>query len=203
MIVALSSKSGALSSTDLGNIAATRVVDELRRVPGLGDVVEFGSGYAMRIWLDPEHLASYGLSPNDVVAAIREQNAQTAGGSLGALPAVKGQLIDATIATEDRLKTEDEFRQVILRADTEGATVRLGDVARVELGAQSYATSASFNEKPMAGITIQLATGANALDTAEGVRQRMEGSLPEDVAWDAPSTRPRSWRFPSRRSSRR
>lgn len=189
MIVALTSESGTLDSTDLGNVASTQVVDELRRVPGVGDVTLFGSEYAMRIWLDPEKLASYNLSPTAVVAAIREQNAQTAGGSIGALPLQEGQEITATITTENRFQTEDEFRRIILRADEGGATVRLGDVARVEIGAQSYATSTTLNGQPMAGMAVQLATGANALATAEGVKQRMDelgDGLPQDVVFSIP-----------------
>ena len=189
MIVALTSKSGALDSTDLGNIASTQVIDELRRVAGVGDVTLFGSEYAMRIWLDPDKLASYNLSPSAVVAAIREQNAQTAGGSLGALPLQEGQQITATITTANRFETEEEFRRVILRADEGGASVRLGDVARVEIGAQTYATSTTLDGQPMAGMAVQLATGANALATAEGIELRMEelgAGLPQDVAWSIP-----------------
>ena len=129
------------------------------------------------------------LSPSAVVAAIREQNAQTAGGSLGALPLQEGQQITATITTENRFETEDEFRRIILRADAGGASVRLGDVARVEIGAQTYATSTTLDGQPMAGMAVQLATGANALATAEGVKQRMEelgAGLPQDVAWSIP-----------------
>ena len=189
MIVALTSKSGALDSTDLGNIASTQVIDELRRVAGVGDVTLFGSEYAMRIWLDPDKLASYNLSPSAVVAAIREQNAQTAGGSLGALPLQEGQQITATITTANRFETEEEFRRVILRADEGGASVRLGDVARVEIGAQTYAPSTTLDGQPMAGMAVQLATGANALATAEGIELRMEelgAGLPQDVAWSIP-----------------
>ena len=189
LIVALTSETGALDSTDLGNIASTQVIDELRRVSGVGDVTLFGSEYAMRIWLDPDKLASYNLSPSAVVAAIREQNAQTAGGSLGALPLQEGQQITATITTENRFETEDEFHRIILRADAGGASVRLGDVARVEIGAQTYATSTTLDGQPMAGMAVQLATGANALATAEGVKQRMEelgAGLPQDVAWSIP-----------------
>ena len=189
LIVALTSPSGQYDTTDLGNIAATRVVDELRRVNGVGDVTLFGSEYAMRIWLDPEALASYNLSPSAVLAAIREQNAQTAGGAIGAQPLDGGQQITATIATDGRFSTVEEFENIILRADSGAAVVRLGEVARVEIGAQSYATSAELNGKPMAGMAIQLATGANALAAAEGVKKRMEEiapGLPGDVIWSVP-----------------
>ena len=189
MIVALTSASGSLDSTDLGNIASNQVIDELRRVNGVGDVMLFGSPYAMRIWLDPEALASYNLSPSAVLAAVREENAQTAGGAIGAQPLAEGQLITANISTEGRFSTVEEFENIILRANTGAAVVRLGEVARVEIGAQNYATSAALNGQPMAGMAIQLATGANALTTAEGVRERLaeiEEGLPPDVAWKIP-----------------
>lgn len=189
MIVALTSESGEMSSTDLGNIATNQVIDELRRVPGVGDVMLFGSPYAMRIWLDPDALASYDLSPTAVLAAIRDQNAAAAGGSIGAQPLVDGQQITATISTEGRFSTVEEFENIILRANTGAAVVRLGDVARVELGAQTYAFSTKLNGQPMVGMAVQLATGANALEAAAGVRERLEQiapTLPEDVAWSIP-----------------
>ena len=189
MIVGLISESGQLSATDLGNIASNQVLDELRRVQGVGDVTLFGSSYAMRIWLDPEKLASYNLSPTAVLAAVREQNSQTAGGALGAQPFVDDQQLTATITTQGRFQSAEEFREIILRAETGGATVRLADVARVELGAENYGFIASINGKPMAGMAIQLATGANALATADAVKERLEElseTLPEDVSWDVP-----------------
>lgn len=189
MIVALTSEDGALSSTDLGNIAYNQIVDELRRVPGVGDVTLFGSQYAMRIWLDPAALASYNLSPSSVITAIQEQNSQTAGGSIGSLPYVDGQQITATISTQGRFTSAEEFENIILRANSGAAVVRLGEVARVEIGAQNYATSTERNGQPMAGMAIQLATGANALDAAEGVRARMEdirAGLPDGTSWSVP-----------------
>ncbi|MEW4466650.1 multidrug efflux RND transporter permease subunit [Parasphingorhabdus sp. JC815] len=188
-IVALTSKTGKLNATDLGNIAATQIADELRRVEGVGDITLFGSEYAMRIWLDPERLASFRLSPAAVLAAIREQNSQSAGGSLGALPILEDTQINATIITQNKFSTAEEFEQIILRADTGGGTVRLSDVARVELGAQNYSTSTTLNGQPMAGMAVQLATGANALATAQGVDERMQqlgSGLPEDVEWVVP-----------------
>lgn len=188
-IVALTSKSGNLDSTDLGNIASTQIIDELRRVSGVGDVTLLGSEYAMRIWLDPERLASFKLTPSTVLAAIREQNSQTAGGSLGALPVLEDTQINATITTQNRFTSTEQFEEIILRAETGGGTVTLGDVARVEIGAQSYSTSATLNGQPMAGMAIQLGTGANALSVAEGVEARMQAidsSLPDDVEWAIP-----------------
>jgi len=189
LIVALTSANGDLDSTDLGNIASSQVIDELRRVPGVGDVTLFGSAYAMRIWLDPDALASYNLSPSAVLNAIREQNAQIAGGSIGAKPLAPGQQINATITSESRFRTVEEFENIILRANTGAAVVRLGEVARIEIGAQSYATSTTLNGAPMAGMAVQLGTGANALAAAEGVKARMaelETGLPNDVSWSIP-----------------
>ena len=189
MIVALTSQGDRYNAVDLGNIASLQVLDELRRVQGVGDIRLFGSEYAMRIWLDPERLASFGLTPTDVLTAVREQNNQTAGGSLGALPTLGDQQIEATIVTQDRFSTVDQFEEIILRATANGATVRLGDVARVEIGAQSYNTTTALNGKPMAGMAVQLATGANALSAASGVKERMEElapSLPQGVSYSIP-----------------
>ena len=189
LIVALTSANGDLNSTDLGNIASSQVIDELRRVPGVGDVTLFGSAYAMRIWLDPDALASYNLSPGAVLNAIREQNTQIAGGSIGAKPLATGQQITATITSEGRFRTVEEFENIILRANTGAAVVRLGEVARIEIGAQSYATSTTLNGAPMAGMAVQLGTGASALAAAEGVKARMaelESSLPSGVSWSIP-----------------
>lgn len=189
MILSLTSEGGTLTSTDLGNIASNQVLDELRRVSGVGDVILFGSPYAMRIWLDTEALASYNLSPSAVLAAIREQNSQTAGGALGALPIVDGQQITATISTEGRFSSVREFEDIILRANTGGAAVRLSEVARIEIGAQSFATATTLNGQPMAGMAVQLATGANALATSEGVKERMAQigpGLPPGVEWSIP-----------------
>ena len=184
LVVALTSKNGELSSLDLGNLASTYVVDELRRVPGVGDIRQFGSSYAMRIWLDPQKLASYGLAPSDVTAAIQEQNAQVGAGAIGDQPFTDGQQITASIVTDDRLSTVEEFEQIILRTETGGNTVRLADVARVELGAQTYASDFALSGAPAAGMAVQLSTGANALDTAAAVKARVEElrqTLPDGV----------------------
>jgi multidrug efflux pump len=189
MIVALTSPNGSRSALDLGNYASTRIVDELRRVPGVGDVTLFGSEYAMRIWLDPERLSGYSMSAAEALAAVREQNTQTPGGQIGAQPTPTGQQLNATVITQSRFTTPEEFSQIILRANTDGSVVRLGDVARVELGANSYETTTRLNKQPMAGIAIQLATGANALEAGQGVKDRMEGLkafFPADVAYSIP-----------------
>lgn len=189
LIVALSSPNGTHSALDLGNYASTRVVDQLRRVQGVGNVQLFGSEYAMRIWLDPQRLASFNMSPAEALAAVQEQNSQAPGGQIGAQPTVPNQQLNATVVTQRRLATPEEFGEIILRANPDGSTVRLADVARVELGASSYDFTTRLNKKPMAGMAVQLATGANALETAEGVKKRMAElaqEFPEDVTWSIP-----------------
>jgi len=189
MIIALTSKTGATETLELGNFAVTRVIDELRRVPGVGDIRSFSSEYAMRIWLDPDKLASYRLSAADALAAVREQNSQSPGGLLGDRPVAEGAQLNATILTQDRFTSVDQFEAIILRANPDGSAVRLRDVARVELGAQSYLSNLEINGRPAAGMAVQLTTGANALATAEGVKQRMAElarGFPEDIGWDVP-----------------
>jgi multidrug efflux pump len=189
MIVALTSPNGTHSALDLGNYASTRILDELRRVPGIGDVTLFGSEYAMRIWLDPERLAGYNMSAAEALASVREQNSQTPGGQIGAQPAAAGQQLNATVITQSRFTSPEEFAQIILRANPDGSAVRLGDVARVELGANSYDTTTRLDKQPMAGIAVQLAVGANALQAGQGVKDRMEALkafFPADTAYSIP-----------------
>jgi multidrug efflux pump len=189
LIVALSSKSGQTPSLELGNFANTKVLDELRRVPGVGNVQSFSAGYAMRIWLDPDRVASFGMSPSEVLAAVREQNSQTPGGQLGDQPLAKDSELNAIITTQGRFTTPEQFRAIILRANDDGSSVTLGDVARVELGAENYIFSSELNGKAMAGMAVQLTPGANALSTAEGIKARMEElskTFPQDIGWSIP-----------------
>ncbi len=186
MIAALTSRSGATDTLELGSFASTRVVDELRRVAGVGEVFLFASPYAMRIWLDPDRLASYRLSASDVLAAVQEQNSQAAGGALGNLPLAENTEINATIQTRGRFSTPEEFASIILRANPDGSAIRLRDVADVELGAENYLFSMELDGRPAAGMAIQLATGANALATAERVAARMNelaAGFPDDIDW--------------------
>jgi multidrug efflux pump len=189
MIVALTSKSRKMQTLELGNFAVARVVDELRRVPGVGDVRSFSSEYAMRIWLDPAKLASFNLTPADALGAVQEQNSQSSGGSLGDRPLAGGSEINAAILTQSRFSTPEQFANVILRANPDGSVIRLGDVARVELGAQTYGFDIEMNGEPAAGMAIQLTPGANALAVASAVKERM-GELavgfPQDIAWTVP-----------------
>ncbi|MFC3710951.1 multidrug efflux RND transporter permease subunit [Sphingoaurantiacus capsulatus] len=189
LIVGLTSPNGTREPLELGNYANSRIADQLRRVPGVGNVQLFGSDYAMRIWLDPERLASFNMSSAEALAAVREQNSQTTGGQIGALPTTPDQQLNATVVTQSRFTTPEQFAAIILRANPDGSTVRLGDVARVELGAATYDSQARLNGKPMAGMAIQLAPGANALATGDGVRERLaelSKDFPSDMEWTIP-----------------
>jgi multidrug efflux pump len=189
MIVALTSKSRSMQTLELGNFAVARVVDELRRVPGVGDVRSFSSEYAMRIWLDPAKLATFNLTPADALAAVQEQNSQSSGGSLGDRPLAEKTEINAAILTQSRFSTPEQFANVILRANPDGSVIRLGDVARVELGAQTYGFDIEMNGEPAAGMAIQLTPGANALAVADAVKSRMAElaiGFPPDIAWTVP-----------------
>ncbi|MFC2967097.1 efflux RND transporter permease subunit [Acidimangrovimonas pyrenivorans] len=189
MVVALISDNPDLTQVDLSDYMKTHMSDTLSRVKGVGGVQAFGAQYAMRIWLDPSKLAAYQLTPSDVVAAVSAQNAQISAGSFGSLPTVKGQQLNATITAQSLLRTPQDFEQIVLRAETDGGLVRLKDVAKVEIGAENYSTIARFNGKPAAGLAIQLASGANALDTATRVRAQVEEMaqyFPEGVHYVVP-----------------
>jgi len=190
MFVILQSTDGAMTRTDLASYATASILDPLRRVEGVGDVTLFGAEYAMRIWLQPSRLTGFNLTPNDVLNAIRDQNMQVAGGALGALPAVPGQELNATIVVpQSRLSTPEEFGDIILRANTDGTVLRLKDVARVELGAADYSVEARLNGKPVAGLGIKPAPGANALATATAVRAKMDelsAFFPQGMAHEVP-----------------
>ena len=139
----------------------------------MGEVQVFGGSYAMRIWVDPAKLTSLGLTPSDVATAIRAQNSQVAVGQLGGAPSIEGQVLNATVNAQSMLQTPEQFKNIFLKNTADGAQVRIGDVARVELGADNYQFDSKFNGKPAGGIAIKLATGANALDTAQAVEARM------------------------------
>ncbi len=170
-----------LSSSDpkwdpiaLGDYASRTVLPEIQRIKGVGTAQLFGTERAMRIWIDPAKLVGLRLSPADVNNAIRSQNAQVASGTIGELPLAQGQEISATVVVTGQLTTAEQFGNVVLRANPDGSTVRLKDVARIEIGGQSYSTSARLNGKPSTGIGVQLAPSGNALETARLVRERME-----------------------------
>ncbi|MBU3055489.1 efflux RND transporter permease subunit [Pseudomonas indica] len=173
MIVALQSANPSVTSTDIGDYISSSLLDQVSRVDGVGEVRTLGSGYAMRIWLDPARLEQYALMPSDVSAAIEAQNTEVSAGQLGALPARTGQQLNATISARSKLHSEADFREIVLKAGSDGSLVRLADVARVELGSESYDVVTSLNGKPSAAMGITLATGANALDTAEAVKAKL------------------------------
>ncbi|HAI90083.1 MAG TPA: hydrophobe/amphiphile efflux-1 family RND transporter, partial [Alcanivorax sp.] len=178
MVMAFNSKDGSMSRSDLADFVAANVQDPMSRVQGVGQIQLFGSQYAMRIWLNPDDLNQYNLTPADVIAAVEAQNNQVAGGQLGGAPAVEGQQLNASIIAQTRLEDPDEFKQILLRVNDDGSRVLLGDVARVELGSENYQVQGRFNGSPAAGLGINLATGANALDTAEAVRAKLEELRP-------------------------
>ena len=189
MFVMLSSTDGRFGPVALGDYASRSVVPELQRVPGVGQVQLFGTERAMRIWIDPAKLLGFNLSAADVTAAIRSQNAQVSAGEIGALPNVAGQGVAATVIVNGQLASVEEFGNVVLRAQADGATVRLKDVARIELGAQSYGTSARLNGQPATGIGVQLSPSGNALATAKAIHAKMaqlEGFFPAGVAYAVP-----------------
>jgi multidrug efflux pump len=163
-----------VSDPDIGDFIASTIEDPISRVPGVGDVQLFGAQYAMRIWLDPNKLASYSLTPADVTAAIQAQNAEVTAGQLGGTPAVPGTVLNATIKAQSRLQTPAQFEQITLKNNPGGAVVRLSDVARVELGAEDYGFMARYNGRPAAGLAVKLTPGANALATAEAVKARLK-----------------------------
>ncbi|MCF1183187.1 efflux RND transporter permease subunit [Marichromatium gracile] len=174
MVVAFVSRDGRLDRTDLGDFVASRIKDPISRVKGVGEVTAFGSQYAMRLWLDPNRLNQYGLTPADVAAAVRAENAQISAGELGAQPALPGQRITATINVQDRLSTPEAFGAIRLRTTSDGATVHLRDVARIELAGETYGKIAHHNGQPASGLGIRLATGANALETADAIRHKLD-----------------------------
>ncbi len=185
----LSSDNPAFDPVALGDYASRNVLPELQRLPGVGQAQLFGTERAMRIWIDPAKLVGVGLSTVDVNNAIRAQNAQVSSGTIGDLPNVAGQAISATVVVNGQLNSVAQFGAIVLRANTDGSSVRLRDVARIELGAQNYGTAARLNGKPSTGIGVQLSPTGNALATATLIRQRMtelSTYFPEGVKWDIP-----------------
>ncbi|MGR9171023.1 efflux RND transporter permease subunit [Rhizobium sp. KDH_Rht_773_N] len=184
LVGSLISTDGKRTSVDLGNIMSTSIEDQIQRLEGVGSINVFGSGYAMRVWLDPFKLQKFQLTPGDVTSAIQAQNTQVSVGSLGAQPSVPGQQINVTITAQSQLTTVADFEHIILKVEKDGSTVRLSDVARVEIGQESYGGSSRYNGLPSSGFAVNLAIGANAIDTAARVRTALETigrGLPEGV----------------------
>ncbi len=174
------------SHQDVSDYLSSNLQDTISRVPGVGDVNVFGSQHAMRIWLNPQRLAAFSLMPADVVTAIRNQNAEVAAGDVGGLPAPEGQQLNATVTAQSKLQTPEEFENILLKTLPDGSAVRVGDVSRVELGAESYAVILRMNGHPGAGMQISLSPGADALKTSDLVKAKMEEltrTLPEGLEY--------------------
>lgn len=184
LVVGYYSEDGSVSANELSDLLISTMQDPISRINGVGSVRVFGAQHAMRIWLDPEKLYSYNLTPLDVQNAVKVQNTDISAGQLGGTPAIQGQQINATIKAQARLKTTEDFENIVLRVNTDGSQVRLKDVAKVELGSESYDRIARYKRKPATGMAVTLATGANALQTAELVKAKVEelkAYLPEGV----------------------
>lgn len=174
MVVVFVSTDGSMSAIDLGDYVSNNIEDQISRVEGVGDVLLFESKYAMRIWLDPNKLRKYELTPSDIKIAIQAENAEVTAGQLGAKPALAGQPLNVTVYMQNRLRAPQQFKNIFLKTSVSGASVRLGDVARVEIGAESYEKAARYNGNPAAGMAIKLSTNANALDTAIFIEKKLE-----------------------------
>ena len=179
IIVGLNSPDGSIDNAALNDYAQSNVEKVLARVPGVGEVQAFGAQYAMRVWIDPYKLTSYNLTFEDVVLALRAYNVEVSAGQFGGLPAEPGQRLNASIIVQHLLQTPEEFARIPLRTDADGATVRISDIGRVEIGAERYDGPGYFNGRPMAGLAIRQSAGANALDTVNAVKEAM-GRLKED-----------------------
>ncbi len=189
MFIALFSPDKSLDDVALGSFATANVLDSVRRVPGVGEALLFGTDYSMRLWLKPEKLQHYNLSPADVAKAVRAQNSQIATGELGQTPAVPGQQLNAIIVTRSRLSTPEEFANIIVRTNPDGSSLRVRDVARVELGATDYNRSARIDGQPTAAVAIRLSPDANALQTVRDVKAKMAELakfFPKGISWAVP-----------------
>ncbi|WP_052041769.1 efflux RND transporter permease subunit [Paracoccus sphaerophysae] len=187
MVGALVSTDGKYSTVELGNLLEEVVEGPVKRVTGVGGINVFGSGYAMRIWLDPLRLAQFQLTPADITAAVAAQNATVSVGSLGSQPVVPGQQFTATITAQSQLTSVEDFNRILLKTGADGSSVWLGDVADIEIGQQSYGSDSRFSRQSAAGFGVNLETGANAIDTAAGVRAvlaDLRAALPEGVAME-------------------
>ncbi|PXW97404.1 HAE1 family hydrophobic/amphiphilic exporter-1/multidrug efflux pump [Sphaerotilus hippei] len=178
LIANLTSDDASVTAADIGDYISTSLVDQISRIDGVGDVTTLGSSYAMRIWLDPKQLRKYALMPSDISSALTAQNTQVSAGQLGALPATSDQQLNATITARSKLRTVEEFRAVVVKSATDGAIVRLADVARIELGSESYTFQSRYNGRPSAGMGVKLASGANALAVSAAVKAKLEQLAP-------------------------
>ena len=174
LVIGFYSEDDTMTQYDLSDMLISQFRDPISRVNGVGNVRVFGAQRSMRIWLDPDKLYSYNLTPNDVQAAVQVQNTDVSAGQLGGMPAIENQQINATIQAQSRLQTVDDFESIVLRVNTDGSQVRVRDVARVELGAESYDVIVRYDRNPSSGMAVILASGANAFVTIEAVKARGE-----------------------------
>jgi multidrug efflux pump len=189
MAIGIKSKDNSVSSDVLNNLISARILDSVSRIPGVGGTLQFGAEYGMRIWLNPDKLRSFRIGPSEVLAKVRAQNVQVASGSLGAQPSTPGQEVTAPVNAEGRFSTIAEFENVILRTEPNGTSVRVKDVARVELGLSGYGFDVQYNGQPVGGFAVLLQPGANALDVGDAVKKRMDElqqSFPHGVEWFLP-----------------
>jgi multidrug efflux pump len=189
MVGMLKSDDGTMDTYALNNVVATQVLDQVQRIPGVGSAFQFGSEYAMRIWLDPDKLHGYSMSASEALAAVKGQNVQVAAGSVGAEPSAHGTVVTATVRAEGRFSDPAQFENILLRANSDGTTVRLKDVARVEIGPGAYGFALKYNDTSTAGFGVQLLTGANALGVAKAVKAKLaelQPGFPKGVSWFIP-----------------
>jgi multidrug efflux pump len=184
LVIGFVSTDGSMTGGDISDFIASTVQDPVSRTKGVGDFQLFGAQYAMRVWMDPVKLNNYSLTPVDVSNAIQAQNVQVAAGELGGLPSIKGQQLNATIIGPSRLRTPEQFGNILLKVSSTGSQVRLRDVARIELNSENFSSDAQFNGQPAAGLAVKLATGANALATATAIKQtiaKLEPAFPRGL----------------------
>ena len=173
LVIGFISEDGSMENTDIADYVASNILDPISRLKGVGETNLFGAQYAMRIWCNPEQFYKFNLNPSDVSAAIQAQNAQVPGGQVGAAPAVPGQELNITINASSRLETVEQFENIILRTNPDGSLLRLKDVAKIELNGESFMAFSRFNGDPSSGLAIKLASGANALDTAKVIKNKI------------------------------
>nr|WP_294848537.1 efflux RND transporter permease subunit [uncultured Sphingomonas sp.] len=186
LIVAVYDQTDTRTNMDVSDYLSSNIQDPLSRIPGVGDINVFGAPAAMRIWLNPAKLAAFSLMPSDVITAISAQNTEVAAGQIGGLPQASDQMLNATVTAQSKLQTPEQFRNIVVKSNGDGGNVRLGDVARVELGAESYNSNVHVNGHPGAGIAVSLAPGADALETAELVKAKVEElapTFPDGIAY--------------------
>lgn len=194
MIAALYDETDQVTAADISDYLVSNIQDSVARVEGVGSIRVFGAQYAMRIWLDPSKLLAYKLMPSDIETAIKTQNVQVSAGKIGARPTLENQQLNATVTAESKLQTPEQFKNIIIKHDTNGALVRLSDVARVEIGNESYDNITRLNAHPASGLAVMLSSGANALSTAERVRDvlnELQHNMPDGykIAYPVDSTK--------------